>query len=237
MRRFFKIRNLTRRVERLQPKLTFQLRSQFAVLAMPQAPDIKPGSHCTAPVVCEFFDRCNPLRPDDHIGFLPRIHASAMEELEEMGVESIRDVPDDFEMTDIQRRAATCVRTGEPWFSPELANELAKLKYPLRFMDFETVNRAIPRFPGIRPYDHLPFQWSVHVQREPGAALEHLEYLREAATAIEKHAKEYVLDSAVLVACSRKDEGFTGEVPFQFVLTDVPTEAAQKIVKLWGLSS
>ena len=62
-------------------------------------------------------------------------------------------------------------------------------------------------------------------------------WVREAATAIEKHTKEYVLDSAVLVACSRKDEGFTGEVPFQFVLSDVPTEAAQKIVKLWGLSS
>jgi hypothetical protein len=62
-------------------------------------------------------------------------------------------------------------------------------------------------------------------------------WVREAATAIEKHAKEYVLDSAVLVACRRKDEGFTGEVPFQFVLSDVPTEAAQKIVKLWGLSS
>ena len=33
-----------------------------------------------------------------------------------MGVESIRDIPDDFELSDIQRRAATCVQTGEPWF-------------------------------------------------------------------------------------------------------------------------
>lgn len=45
VRRFFKIRNLTRRVERLQPKLTFQLRSEFTVLAMPKAPDLKPGKH------------------------------------------------------------------------------------------------------------------------------------------------------------------------------------------------
>ena len=34
-----------------------------------------------------------------------------------MGVESIHDVPDDFELTEIQRRAATCVQTGEPWFN------------------------------------------------------------------------------------------------------------------------
>ncbi len=130
-RRFFRIRNLTRRVQRLQPKLTFQLRSEFTVLAMQQPPDIAPGRHCTDPVTCEFYDRCNPPRPNDHIGYLPRIHASAMEELEELGIESIRDIPDDFELTEIQRRAADCVQTGKSWFSPELANELAKLKYPV----------------------------------------------------------------------------------------------------------
>src|ERR1019366_2599188 len=44
-------------------------------------------------------------------------------------------------------------------------------------MDFETVNPAIPRFAGMRPYDQLPFQWSLHVQREPGAEPEHHEFL------------------------------------------------------------
>ena len=77
-RRFFRIRNLTRRVERLQPKLTFLLRSEFRILVFPQPPPIPVGSHCTDPVTCEFFDQCNPPRPDDHIGYLPRIHASAV---------------------------------------------------------------------------------------------------------------------------------------------------------------
>jgi hypothetical protein len=92
------------------------------------------------------------------------------EELEEMGVESIHDIPDDFELTEIQRRAATCVQTGEPWFSPNLARCWSGLKYPLYFADFESVNPAVPRFPGMRPYDHLPFQWSVHVQRSRARA-------------------------------------------------------------------
>jgi hypothetical protein len=38
---------------------------------------------------------------------------------------------------------------------------LAALKYPLYFIDFETVNPAIPRFKGMRPYRQIPFQWSV----------------------------------------------------------------------------
>lgn len=174
---FFRIRNVTRLVEKIQPKVTFQLRAAFTVLSMQQPPDIAPGRHCTDPVTCEFYDRCNPPRPDDHIGYLPRIHASAMEELEDAGIESIREIPDDFDLTEIQRRAATCVQTGEPWFSPELGNALSGLRYPLCFMDFETVNPAIPRFAGMRPYDQLPFQWSVHVQRAPEAKLEHFEFL------------------------------------------------------------
>jgi len=176
-RQFFKIRNLTRRVQRLQPKLTFMLRSEFRVLAMSEAPDLPTGPHCTDPVTCEFYDRCNPPRPNDHIGYLPRIQASAVEKLVEMGVESINDIPDDFELTEIQRRACTSVQTGQPWFRPELNEELCGLKYPLHFMDFETVNPAIPRFPGMRPYDQIPFQWSVHVQRKPGTELEHFEFL------------------------------------------------------------
>ncbi len=144
---------------------------------MPNAPDIAPGRQCSDPVTCEFYERCNLPRPNDHIGYLPRLHASAAEELEEMGVESIRDIPDDFDLTEIQRRAATSVQTGEPWFSPDLGKELRSLKYPLYFMDFETVNPAIPRFSGMRPYNQLPFQFSVHSQKEPGVKLEHREFL------------------------------------------------------------
>jgi predicted RecB family nuclease len=175
--RFFRIRNVTRQVAKLQPKLTFQLRAAFTVLSMPKEPDIASGKHCTFPVTCEFFDHCNPPLPDDHIGYLPRLHASAEEALEELGVESIRDVPDDFELTEIQRRAATCVQTGEPWFSPELSEVLGGLTYPVYLADFESVNPAVPRFPGMRPYDQLSFQWSVHVLRQPGAKLEHHEFL------------------------------------------------------------
>jgi hypothetical protein len=94
-----------------------------------------------------------------------------------MGVQSIRDIPEDFPLSERQRRACTCVQTGQPWFSTDLSAELRALKYPCYFMDFETVNPAIPRFGGMRPYDQLPFQWSVHVQRQRGAELEHYEFL------------------------------------------------------------
>ena len=95
-----------------------------------------------------------------------------------MGIVSIHDIPDDFPLNERQRRACIAVQTAEPWYdTAELGKELESMKYPLYFMDFETVNPCVPRFPGMRPYDQLPFQWSVHVQRAPGAAPEHFEFL------------------------------------------------------------
>jgi predicted RecB family nuclease len=176
-RQFFSFRNLTRRAQNLQPALTFQLRSQFRVLAMPSPPDLPTGPHCISPVVCEFFYHCNQPKPDDHIGYLPRLHASAAQELEEMGVESINDIPADFELSEVQRRACEAVRTGKSWFGAELKTELESLIYPLYFMDFESVNPAIPRFEGMHPYDQLCFQWSVHRLATPGAEPEHFEFL------------------------------------------------------------
>lgn len=175
--RFFKIRNLTRRVKRLQPKLAVQLRSELGVLSMPAAPRIAAGRQCSEPVTCEFFDECNPPIPDDHIVRLPRIHASTVRKLAELGIQSILKIPESYPLSGRLRRACTCVQTGTPWFSPEIKGELKRLKYPLYFMDFETVNPAIPRFPGMRPFDHVPFQWSVHVQQKPGAEPEHFEFL------------------------------------------------------------
>ena len=176
-RQFFLFRNLTRRAQSLQPTVASQLRAQFRVLELTNPPDVAPGPHCTDPVVCEFFSYCNPPKPEDYIGYIPRIHASAMERLEEMGVESIHDIPADFELSDFQRRVCTAMQTGKPWFGEELRTEFEALKYPLYFMDFETVNPAIPRFPGMRPYDPLPFQWSVHVLSEPAGPSEHYEFL------------------------------------------------------------
>lgn len=176
-RQLFSFRNLTERGRNFQPELILRLRSQFHILAMPEAPEVPTGLHCISPVVCEFFNHCNTPKPHDHIGYLPRLDASVMEKLEEMGVQSIRDIPADFELSEIQRRACTAMQTRQPFFSPDLKREFESLKFPLCFMDFETVNPAIPRFSGMRPYDHLPFQWSIHVQRQPGDAPEHFEFL------------------------------------------------------------
>jgi len=57
---------------------------------------------------------------------------------------------------------------GRPWFGSGLKSDLARLRFPLKFMDFETFYPALPRYKGMRPYSHTPFQWSVHTVEHPG---------------------------------------------------------------------
>jgi len=53
----------------------------------------------------------------------------------------------------------------------------ADLEYPLYFLDFETIFPAIPIHDESRPYQQIPFQFSLHVQRFENAAPEHYEFL------------------------------------------------------------
>jgi hypothetical protein len=156
-----------------------RLEEQFKILNRDKPPDIKPGKHCSSPVQCEFFDHCNPEIPAGHVSRLPRIGARKIEKLISEGITSIKKIPNTFALTEPQRRAVDCAKTGKPYISPRLKNVIDSLKYPLCFMDFETLFPALPRFAKMAPYDHIPFQWSVHRQEKPGAALKHFEFLAE----------------------------------------------------------
>lgn len=144
---------------------------------MTEAPRITAGPQCSTPFTCEFFDHCNPPLPDENVLKLPRIHATEVAKLAALDIQSIRDIPETYPLSARLRRACTCVQTGVPWYDSELKNALDTLKYPLYYMDFETVSPCLPRFPGMRPYDQLPFQWSVHVEKQVGAEPEHFEFL------------------------------------------------------------
>jgi len=106
----------------------------------------------------------------------------------------IRDIPESVKLTAVQQRIHDCVCSGRPWFGPDLWDALSTLEYPLYFMDFETLYPALPRFKGMWPYSHIPFQWSVHVRERPGAELSHHEFLAEDDTDPRLRFLETLLD-------------------------------------------
>lgn len=163
-------------------EISSRLDNQLRVLKQPAPPDVKPGRQCVEPVLCEFYDHCNPDLPSDHVSFLPRIRTERVDDLLASGILSVHQIPEDFPLSMTQRRVVDAMKTGKMWISSGLAGELSTLRYPICFMDFEAIFPALPRFAGMRPYDHVPFQWSVHRQERPGATIEHCDFLAEAVS-------------------------------------------------------
>ena len=175
--RLLTIVDVTAEIRELEGELPRLLAAMRGALAGETPPAIAPGPHCKTPWVCEFYDQCNVPLPDDHLANLPGLHGRRLADLLARGIARIGDLPDDIPLSPRQELARRAVVGGGPLFAEGLGNELAALSYPIAFMDFETLAPAIPRFPGMRPYDGIPFQWSLHVVRGPGAAPEHQHFL------------------------------------------------------------
>jgi hypothetical protein len=158
------------------PAIPEQLRRMRAALDGPLPPTV-PGPHCSAPYDCPFVARCCPPVPTDHVSTLYKGRRCA-DELIVRGIASIRDIPDDEELPAIAARQVRAVKLGKVMTEPELGSALATLIPPVAFLDFETINPAIPVWPGCGPYQTVPVQMSCHLV-DRGGVIRHLELLAE----------------------------------------------------------
>ena len=154
-----------------------ELAAQQRMLEGP-LPDVPIGEHCTRPYDCPFIERCWPKVPDHHVSKLYRIERKRALELEADGYATIYDLPSDLELSVIHARQVKAVQTGRMVVERTLTKALAEFASPLAFLDFETVSLAIPRWPGCRPWQQVPVQFSVHVE-ERGRGLVHHQWIAE----------------------------------------------------------
>jgi predicted RecB family nuclease len=172
----FTFADLTEHVIGIQAEVADLLNDFNTMLAAGQAPDINPSRHCLKPYGCEFWDHCTQKMPEFWVLNLNGISQAHLSELAAEGVDDIRDIPDSFKMTGIQKRIQASVSTQKEYIDPMLESELNAVIYPVHFLDFETMGSAIPRYAGTKTYQAIPFQWSNHILQEDGH-LEHQEYL------------------------------------------------------------
>lgn len=139
----------------------------------------------------EFSDKCSKcpyfstvckekFQKDYEILNLMRMSTSKKALLVEKGCRTYSDVlPHLTKNTTIYKQAQAHISGNEyTIFEPEkIAEWIDNLKYPLYFLDFETIQNVVPEYDGCKPFDQIPFQFSLHIQRRPGAVLEHKEFL------------------------------------------------------------
>lgn len=148
------------------------------VAALTDEPSVTIGSHCDKPFECGFYNYCsrNEPRPEFPVYWLPRISGSLVAELAEQGVDDLRHVSDDL-LNERQRRVKQHTLENTVYFDAQgAAQVLQAYPLPVQFLDFETIHFAVPIWAGTRPYQQIPFQYSLHTVHADGS-IKHSEFL------------------------------------------------------------
>ena len=165
--------DLTADVQPLLEQVPAWVRTARRILAGDE-PAATIGTRCWTPYECPFRGHC--WKPVEHsIADLPGI-GSRLDQLLAEGHYDLRELPEPLASTPDQRRVWRAVRRGTPELSLAARHEFRGLRHPRYYLDFETIGLAVPRWPGTRPYQQVPFQWSLHVE-DAGGGLVHREFL------------------------------------------------------------
>jgi len=174
---FFVINDITEKVAVNSESLADKIHSLLDVISSPRCPETSIGQHCSDPYPCALTPDCWEGLPEHNI-FTLYYGGNKSYELYASGIYDIADIPADTKLNDKQRIQFNCIVNGDTHIDRDaIQGFLANLIYPLHYLDFETFSTAVPLFDGTRPYQNIPFQFSLHIQPEPGAVASHHEYL------------------------------------------------------------
>ncbi|MBT3465426.1 DUF2779 domain-containing protein [archaeon] len=136
-------------------------------------PDIKIGPHCNKPYSCSLKkDICWKFLPKNNVMTLTRVGKKGFEMIDS-NILDIKDITG-IKLSEKQRIQQETIINDKPHINYEKLKEfIDDIKYPIYFLDFEAMNPAVPLYDGTKPYQHIPFQYSLHIQENENSKLTH----------------------------------------------------------------
>lgn len=145
-----------------------------------EEPCVTTGDQCYKPFACSFTNYCSP-QIEGVGGYPPELlpyGAKLAAALRSEGYSDLRDVPEERLEGWRNQLVWRATKSGHAELSPGAGKIIAMLPYPRYYIDFETINPAVPIWAGTRPYMQVPFQWSCHIETEKGV-MTHCAYLSD----------------------------------------------------------
>jgi hypothetical protein len=152
--------DVTDAVRALQAEILPRVSAQLAMLDGP-LPEVAIGEQCEDPRPCPFVDRCWPDDPN-HIRKLYNVGVKRAAAHMRAGVHSVWDLPPRKKPNFTEQRQLKAMKEGRLIVEPTLARALEEFSGRLGFLDFETISRAVPVWPGMSPWSPAPAQFSYH---------------------------------------------------------------------------
>lgn len=173
--KLFATQDLTDIAKEKQSVVIEELKKQKLMLSS-EMPEIDIGEHCSDPYECDFQGYCWKHIPEDSIFSLKGKGIDKFE-LYRNGIVDLKKLNPEV-LNDHQRMQLEATLKKKNFINREGVKEfLDSLWYPLHFLDFETFMTPIPLFNGTRPYQQIPFQYSLHFMKDKNAGLGHHEFL------------------------------------------------------------
>ncbi len=171
------------------------------IIEQRKPPEVSISKKCNRPYECPLKDECRGNLPEYHVFQLTNWRKYW--ELFEDGILDIKDIPKDEILSSNKDRVIKEAVDGNRIIinKDKIRNFLKELQYPLYYLDFETFDTAIPIFDQSRPYQKIPFQYSLHIQDENNK-VKHFDFLARR----EKDPRPELLDRL------EKEIGQTGSV-------------------------
>ena len=189
---------VTDEVRALLPNIHNEIEAQLAMLRGP-LPDVPIGLRCSEPYDCAFQERCWPDDPD-HISNLYLIgRKTRFQQNIDAGIHRISEIPPTKRLSDTAKRQIRSMKEQRMIVEPNLARALEPFDVRLGFLDFETIVRAVPVWPGMNPWDQAAAQFSYHEANGDGTYT-HAQFLAEGP-----HDARPLLTERMLEATARAD--------------------------------
>jgi len=175
--RLFAIKEITEDVKTMQADVEKNI-DLMRELREDAVPVIDIGEQCSDPYECSFAGHCWQHIPDPSV-FSIRGRGVDAFGFYRKGVLKLEDVPLDELPESAQLQVTAYLKKREYIDRDGISEFLETLSYPIAYLDFETFMTAVPPYDYMRPYEQVPFQYSLHIQRNKTSEIEHYKFLAE----------------------------------------------------------
>ena len=159
----FHLEDITKDIIEMQFWVEENFENFLKILELKEEPAVEIGTHCSSPFECEFTHHCWKHVPENSVFGLTRAGKKSWHLYQE-GILKLEDIPQDYHLTFSQQLQVKGIKNNESYKDlPAILDFLHTWEYPLHFFDFETIFAAIPVLDGTRPYQQVPFQYSLHI--------------------------------------------------------------------------
>ncbi len=202
MNRLFVITDMSERIEAAFQQVEINQQSALSIANNDEEPVIDLSESCKKPYDCGFIQYCMSHIPKPSVFDLYRMNFSKKLEYYYNDKITFEDIKDE-DLTPVRRIQVDSVLNDEPHINLEnIKTFLKTITYPLYFLDFESMQFAIPPYDGMKPFQQICFQYSLHIIEYEGGPLLHKEHLGVSGTDPRKPLAQQLCEDIPMGVCT-----------------------------------